>query len=332
MELDGLNVVGHLANNAFVLVILFIVDRFAIAPYVKKHVDKKSQGTARWFFIHAFANLFVVVSSLPALGVVMRDPTHSMDGHVYTDRSFFGTSSRWPLTIINSVHAYHMVGGFGLTAADWFHHVLFIPALGFPAQIFNLGALCNWQAFFISGLPGGIDYFLLGLIKCGTMDHMLEKRVNANMNVWCRAPGILVATVLGYCHFVNGNYSAPLLAVVPQLFLPGYGETTPLARPPHTAAGPVAASPRRLLHSAGRDHSEHCPDRLPTCPLAHPACRYNALYFCKQACANYAVHYMLNLLGQDELIKERIKMRTSLTTGTEVMAWKDAVGVPQRGS
>ena len=100
------------------------------------------------------------------------------------------------------------------------------------------------------------------------------------MNIWCRAPGILVATVLGYCHVVQGNYTPPFLAIFPQLFLPGY----------------------------------------------------NALYFCKQAVANYAVHYMLNMLGQDELIRERIEMRTSRTTGTEVMSWKDALGVPQRGS
>ena len=54
--------------------------------------------------------------------------------------------------------------------------------------------------------------------------------------------------------------------------------------------------------------------------------------FGKQATANYAVHYMLNLLGQDELIKSRIEQRTSATTGTEIMAWKDALSVPQRGS
>lgn len=59
---------------------------------------------------------------------------------------------------------------------------------------------------------------------------------------------------------------------------------------------------------------------------------YNALYFGKQATANYAVHYMLNLLGQDELVKSRIQQRTSCTTGTEIMAWKDALSVPQRGS
>ena len=41
---------------------------------------------------------------------------------------------------------------------------------------------------------------------------------------------------------------------------------------------------------------------------------------------------MLNLLGQDDLIKQRIEQRTSVTTGTEILSWKDALGVPQRGS
>jgi len=41
---------------------------------------------------------------------------------------------------------------------------------------------------------------------------------------------------------------------------------------------------------------------------------------------------MLNLLGQDELIRKHIEQRTSVTTGFEVMAWKDAIAVPQRGS
>ena len=44
----------------------------------------------------------------------------------------------------------------------------------------------------------------------------------------------------------------------------------------------------------------------------------------KQAVANYAVHYMLHLLGEDDLIKKRIEERTSVTTGTQILAWKDA--------
>jgi len=270
----------HLTNNVLVLFALACVDKLVVTPRLSRVVSPKSVSIVRWFFLHSIANAFVVLTSLSACRAVLIDPTHALDGVKYDDNSLFGTASVWPLTIINSVHVYHMVGGFKLTAADYFHHLLFIPALGFPGQVFRWGPLANWLAFFISGLPGGIDYLLLGLTKVGLIDHMVEKRVNANLNTWCRAPGILVATVLLYQALLLGRHIVPLWAACLQLILPAY----------------------------------------------------NALYFNKQAVANYAVHYMLNLLGQDELIKKHIDQRTSVSTGTSVMSWKDAVGVPQRGS
>ena len=271
----------HLTNNAVALLCMFIVDRALLAPFVASRVEKhRSRLLARWFLIHSVSNFFVCLSALNSVRNVLSDPAHCMDGRLYSNTGFFGDSSVWPLTIINSVHVYHMVGGFGLSAADYFHHLLFVPALGGPGQIYSFGALANWQAFYISGLPGGLDYFMLGLQKCGLLDPMTEKRVNANLNVWLRVPGILSTTTLVYVGLIEGSVQAPWWNFLLQLTLPGY----------------------------------------------------NALYFCKQAVANYAVHYMLNLLGQDELIQERIEQRTSATTGTEVMQWKDALAVPQRGS
>lgn len=274
-------VAGNLANNVCVLLVLCAVDYLLIKPFVESRVTKmRAQQSARWFFVHSAANAALCMCALRSLVAVAADPTHAMDPDVFNDDSLFGTASRWPLTIINSVHVYHMIGGYTLTSADYFHHLLFIPTLGFPGQVFAWGGLANWQAFFISGLPGGVDYFLLGLQKVGVIDHLTEKRINANLNIWCRQPGILVSTVLGYQAYLLGRSQAPLWAMALQLILPPY----------------------------------------------------NAQYYAKQATANYAVHYMLTLLGQDELIRERIQERTSKVTGESVMAWKDALAVPQRGS
>jgi len=271
---------SHLTNNIVVLFLLGVVDKLFLTPWLRGRVSPKSIDAARWFFLHSLANAFVVLTALPALSAVANDPVHALDGVKYADKSLLGAASVWPLTIINSVHVYHMTGGFKLSPADYFHHLLFIPTLGFPGQAFSWGPLANWQAFFISGLPGGIDYLLLGLCKIGRIDHMVEKRVNANLNIWLRAPGILAAAVLLYQALLTNQHIVPLWAAYLQLLLP----------------------------------------------------IYNAMYFAKQAVANYAVHYMLNLLGQDELIKKHIDQRVSCTTGTDVMEWKDAVGVPQRGS
>jgi len=281
----------HLINNLLVLALLYGFDHLLLKPWItaRIHAGKKSDSErkqasdtalARWFFVHSFANLLVCITSLASIRAVFDDPVHALDADVFNDASLFGNSSPWPLTIINSVHIYHMIGGFRLSGADYFHHLVFIPTIAFPGQVYQWGALGNFQAFWISGLPGGIDYCMLGLQKVAMLHGMTEKRINANLNTWLRTPGILTSTVLLYQALKLGRYQVPLWAALLQLFLPPY----------------------------------------------------NALYFGKQATANYAVHYMLNLLGQDELIKGRIEQRKSCTTGTEVMAWKDALGVPQRGS
>ena len=48
----------------------------------------------------------------------------------------------------------------------------------------NYGPIANTYFFFICGLPGMIDYFMLGLAKLGKLDIMEEKRINAFLNVW----------------------------------------------------------------------------------------------------------------------------------------------------
>lgn len=282
----GISLAEHLGNNVKVLVLLALVDRLIISTYLSAACKREKDVVhGRWFFTHAFANLLVVLTSLGSVAAVLRDPFNAMVVDEHRDISLFGSGSIWPLTIINSVHVYHMLGGFGLSSADYFHHGLFIPTLGFPGQIFAFGAGANWQAFFISGLPGGIDYFVLGLIRCGLANKMFEKRLSANLNVWLRNPGILSATFILYQSLVYGKVSAPWFVCALQLILPPY----------------------------------------------------NAMYYCKQSVANYAVHYMLGKLN----MANRVKQRISITLGGSVMDWEDALGEmlpkkmlaePQRGS
>ena len=72
---------------------------------------------------------------------------------------------------------------------------------------------------------------------------------------------------------------------------------------------------------------------------------FNALFYNKQAIANFTVHYMTKLLSQDDALKQRIeeysssdpnasRMWRSPTSGAIecAMRWKDVINVPQRGS
>jgi hypothetical protein len=147
--------VTHAVNFTCALVGLALLDRLAIQPWVRSKVAKdKDVKMARWFFTHAAANLAVVITGTPALWTMLTDPANAMDSRKYNDFSVFGSASPIPLTFINAVHVYHMVGGFQLSGADYFHHLLFIPFLGFPGQILQWGAMEPAGAWFISGAPG----------------------------------------------------------------------------------------------------------------------------------------------------------------------------------
>ena len=175
-------------------------DHMLLKPWLKsrKALSSRDVGLTRWFFVHSLANLFVCACAFNSMRAVLADTFHALDASHHPNTSAFSAGTQWPLTIINSVHVYHMIGGFRLGPADYFHHFLFIPTISFPGQYYRWGPLANFQAFFISGLPGGIDYFLLGLVKLGLISPLFEKRVNANANIWLRVPGILVSTMLMY--------------------------------------------------------------------------------------------------------------------------------------
>jgi len=174
---------------------------------------------ARWFAIHAFANLFCVIFCTHGLFAVFVDPGRAcdMDFHADTPTSFdlsaFGATSRWPIFMINATHFYHLLA-FSLKADEKFHHFVFIPLIGIPGQIYNWGALLNYTSFFICGVPGGISYFNLVLVKLSLMGKLKQKKIDKFLNVWCRCPGLVVAGLCHYLSIVHGNYSMPLAANV----------------------------------------------------------------------------------------------------------------------
>ena len=75
-----------------------------------------------------------------------------------------------------------------------------MPVIGGIHFVYPWGASGNILCFFISGLPGGIDYLMLTAVKCGKMAPIVEKRINCSINTWLRGPGIVAfSTVCIMC-------------------------------------------------------------------------------------------------------------------------------------
>lgn len=66
------------------------------------------------------------------------------------------------------------------------------------------------MAFFISGLPGAIDYLLLVLVKYDKVPVIVQKRVCASLNVYMRGPFILVSAYTMYIALLYKNTTVPI--------------------------------------------------------------------------------------------------------------------------
>jgi hypothetical protein len=72
---------------------------------------------------------------------------------------------------------------FDLRGQELFHHLVFVPAIGFTGQYYEWGCSLGFMAFFISGLPGAVDYILLVFVKFHKIEPITQKRVCAALNV-----------------------------------------------------------------------------------------------------------------------------------------------------
>lgn len=144
---------------------------------------------ARYFALHVVCNIWISVLSIPDMWFVLTDPLTAL-----------ATSeiNHWPTALVFSVHVYHMLFFPNLQWIDMIHHVPMI-FIGAPLLITGeMGPLTNINNFFMCGVPGGIDYAMLVAVKHGWIDPLTEKNVNASVNVWLRAPALIMIASFSY--------------------------------------------------------------------------------------------------------------------------------------
>ena len=64
----------------------------------------------------------------------------------------------------------------------------FLSSYLLPAMCFQIvgcfGPVANFTNFFVCGVPGGLDYLMLALVKHGKILPLTEKYYNNILNVW----------------------------------------------------------------------------------------------------------------------------------------------------
>lgn len=135
-----------------------------------------------YYLIHSLHNGVIVYSTWNNVVSSLTD-----FGHIdTTEKNIFA------LQCVFALHFYHIAlywRKFRLD--DWLHHGLMI-GIALPIGTFSDSkALLGYSLFFTTGLPGGIDYFLLFLVRNGWLNKNYEKQINTWLNVWIRSPGCI---------------------------------------------------------------------------------------------------------------------------------------------
>jgi len=143
---------------------------------------------SRWFKLHLIVNLIVVIYTFNDFKNVLINPMKRYSGY---------KSSLIPPNITFALHLYHVLLFRNLQVVDWIHHCVMMSVLMFAFYCPH-SSITNTILFVTNGLPGGIDYFLLILVKDKKIQQLTEKKINSKLNVWLRGPAILFTSYIVY--------------------------------------------------------------------------------------------------------------------------------------
>ena len=146
----------------------------------------------RWYLIHALTNTFLVFYTFNNLIECYYDPLSLINKNYNNDDIV-------AINTVLSLHLFHIFSSYkNLTFIDWVHHIVSCIIVCTIAIFFLSTKMINYAIFFMCGLPGGIDYFLLYFNKLNLIDKLTEKRINVYLNMCIRLPGLLWGLIISY--------------------------------------------------------------------------------------------------------------------------------------
>lgn len=151
-------------------------------------------GPGRYFALHTMVNAIMIyfVSNDLILMLSAKNPYDT----VSCTREGTPCVNKLPLDLTVGIHLWHSLA-YALKPIDWVHHIpsYVVCALGICLPF---GPVLNASVFALMGLPGGIDYMMLTLIKIKMLHPRVEKDWNQTMNVWLRYP-LAMMTAAAMC-------------------------------------------------------------------------------------------------------------------------------------
>jgi hypothetical protein len=170
---------------------------------------------ARFFVLHVIFNTWVT-------SVVYNDAVDALMNPVNATQPFWPYSTIVTTAGIAGFHLYHLMFFVGLSTEDLVHHCvscIIVPVMGILCPYGRIVAVVNLG---MCGVPGGIDYFLLVMVKYKLIDKLTEKYINRWLNLVIRWPLMLLSIYLIFVAFVNSKFIEHSLTVRAFVVLGGF--------------------------------------------------------------------------------------------------------------
>jgi len=165
----------------------FIYYLFLVFCYCKLDRYLNYYFNNNYYLLHFISNMIISYYSINDVIITYTDLDHALN----IDINYF------PTIITYSLHSYHIIIYYNkLVYDDWLHHIL-MCGIALPiGNCINAGTMLNHSLFFLTGLPGGINYLCLFLNRNGYMLRLTQKKINYLLNLWVRAPGCISHTAI----------------------------------------------------------------------------------------------------------------------------------------
>ena len=156
----------------------------------------------RYYFNHLICNSIVVLNTFNSM-LLSYDINNIINININNNINNLYNAK----IIIYSLHIYHVLWYFNkLRKDDWIHHILMIGIVLPLTEMVPQNNIISHGLFFTTGLPGLIDYTLLFLQRNNIINKYFEKRVNTYLNLWIRAPGCIMNTMMIMMNIIT-NYN-----------------------------------------------------------------------------------------------------------------------------
>ena len=147
--------------------------------------------STRWFQLHCVCNWVIVGWTWTEWwSLLWADNPWT---HVLTPTANLGA-----MNLATALHVYHVLF-WSLKPIDVLHHVtsafVCCPLIQYLDTV-----VMSWHLLIGTGIPGGIDYLFLTLVKYEVLPALVEKRVNAWLNAYLRAPLGVVGSFLTFAY------------------------------------------------------------------------------------------------------------------------------------